>query len=118
MDFHWLKVKHFIRDEFKTTSMPDLESILFLIGIQEHGKLKKTFSKDKKMKLIHNGAACLLSKKGYFKLEGRDEKGWQVWTEAEEMKLEEKEKNTLLKELIIGYFESIIPEGYENDLHE
>lgn len=118
LDFHWLKVKHYIRDTFKNSSMPDLESILFLIGVQEHGKVKKTFSKDKKMKLMHNGAACLLSQKGYFKLDGRDGKGWQIWSEDKKMDLEEKEKNALLKEMIISYFEAIIPEDYESEFQE
>ena len=114
LDFQWLKLQHYIKQTFKTSSMTDVESILFLIGIQEHGQIKKTFTKEKKMKLMHNAAAMLLSNEGYYSFKGKDEKGYQIWEEEKKMDLEEKEKSEKLKLLLIDYFESIIPKGFEN----
>jgi uncharacterized protein YxeA len=114
IDFQWLKLRHFVKETFKTSSMPDLEAILFLVGIQEHGQIKKTFTKDKKMKLMQNAAAMLLSEEGYYTLKGNDEKGYQVWEEVKKIDLDEKAKADKLQLLLIAYFDKIIPEGYEN----
>ena len=44
---------------------PDLQSILFLIGIQELGQGSRKFSKDEKQDLMHIATCRLLSYFGY-----------------------------------------------------
>ena len=40
---------------------PDLEAILFLIGMQEYGQLKDKFTKEQKQDLMHVAVCLLLS---------------------------------------------------------
>ena len=110
IDFHWLKVRHYIRKNFNSSSLPDLETILFLIGVQELGSMQTNFSKDEKMQLIHIGTATLLSEEGYFKLEGKDEKGWPNWVAKKNVDFNEKDRQLKSQRLIIGYFDGMVEE--------
>jgi len=55
---------------------PDLEAILFLIGVQELGDIKAKFSKEQKQDLMHIAMCTILSSSGYYELEGVDADGW------------------------------------------
>ncbi|AZQ64191.1 hypothetical protein EI427_18750 [Flammeovirga pectinis] len=57
----------------------DLNSILFLIGIQELGKGPVHFSKEEKQDLIHIATCKILSYSNYYELEGLDKEGWPHW---------------------------------------
>ena len=48
---------------------PDMEAILFLIGIQEVGDFQTKFSKEQKQDLMHVAVCSLLSPSGYYELE-------------------------------------------------
>ena len=41
LDFEWLRVRHLVQDTMKRDSLPDLNAILFLVGIQELGRWEK-----------------------------------------------------------------------------
>lgn len=84
----------------------DLNSVLFLIGVQELGRGKKPFSKEEKQDLLHIGICKVLSLSGFYKLEGLDEEGWPHWKVIKKLPhfdLLEQEK--LLKMHIIEYFQ-------------
>ena len=84
----------------------DLNSVLFLIGIQELGQGAKRFSKEEKQDLMHIAICKVLSLSGFYHLEGIDEQGWPHWKLAKKLPhfdLLEQEK--LLKMHIIEYFE-------------
>lgn len=110
IEFYWLKVKHFIKDAFRTNSLPDLETILFLIGVQELGHRQTEFSKEEKMELIHIGTASLLSEEGYFQYKGRDDKDWPIWETDQSIDFDEKGRQLKLQGLIIDYFDELIDE--------
>jgi hypothetical protein len=55
---------------------PDLQAILFLIGVQELGRGPMKFSKDEKQDLMHIAVCKLLSQFGYYRLLGQDQDGW------------------------------------------
>src|ERR1700761_3293033 len=55
---------------------PDMETILFLVGIQELGDIRRKFSKEEKQDLMHIAVCGLLRASGYYELEGRDKDGW------------------------------------------
>lgn len=57
----------------------DLNSVLFLIGVQELGKGKQYFTKEQKQDLLHIAICKVLSYSGYYELEGLDEQGWPHW---------------------------------------
>ena len=61
---------------------PNLEGILFLIGIRELGILPRKFTKDEKVNLMHIAVCAVLSRSGYYRLTGQDADGWPHW-EAE-----------------------------------
>ena len=53
-DFEWLKVRHIVKDAMKKDALPDLQTVLFLIGVQELGRIPKTkFTKEEKRDLMH-----------------------------------------------------------------
>jgi hypothetical protein len=84
----------------------DLNSFLFLIGVQELGRGQATFSKEEKQDLMHIGICKVLSYAGYYVLEGADKDGWPHWKLIKKLPhfdLLEQEK--LLKMLVIEYFE-------------
>ncbi|TVR78294.1 MAG: hypothetical protein EA412_09040 [Chitinophagaceae bacterium] len=106
-----------IEDEFRKVQVrvfrqfkknPDLNAILFLIGIRELGIIKKKFSKEEKQDLMHIAICRLLSEEGYFLLEGQDSDGWPHWKQNESLpKLSLEDQEFLLKKQVIRYFEKI-----------
>ncbi|SEK63071.1 hypothetical protein SAMN04488505_101581 [Chitinophaga rupis] len=85
---------------------PNMEAILFLIGIQELGKLKKKYTKEQKQDLMHVATCTLLSQSGYYELDGYDQDGWPHFKEAAPIpKMGMAEQERFLQEHIIAYFE-------------
>ncbi|MBK9043076.1 MAG: hypothetical protein IPN97_07710 [Saprospiraceae bacterium] len=70
LEFEYLRIRHFIKDKFGKTELPDLNTILLLIGIQELGKVSTTkFTKEEKTDLLHIATCRLLSQDGYYEFE-------------------------------------------------
>ena len=83
---------------------PDLQTILFLIGIQELGKGPMKYSKDEKQDLMHIAVCRLMSYFGYYELEGLDQDGWPHWKLVKKLPpLTLKEQDLLLKQAVIEY---------------
>ena len=97
LDFEWLRTQHVVKDAMRRETLPDLNTVLFLIGIQELGRWKKDFSKEEKQDLMHIAVCRLLSYDGYFEFVGRDEDGWPHYRQALEMP----EQNTLQQEKML-----------------
>ena len=92
--------------------LPDLNGILFLIGMQEFGHLRDNFSKEEKQDLMHVATCRLLSQDGYYSFVGRDEEGWPHYEVLKPFQTKGvKEQSRLLKEKIIEYFQLL---GKEN----
>lgn len=49
----WKKVELFFEENFHTERNTPVETMLFLIGVQELGSGKQKYSKDDKVNLIH-----------------------------------------------------------------
>jgi hypothetical protein len=85
---------------------PDLESILFLIGIQEFGQTREKFTKEQKQDLMHFAVCSLLSQSGYYEQEYLDEEGWPHFKQLKalpEVNLIEQEN--FIKDHVLLYFE-------------
>ncbi|WP_235958314.1 MULTISPECIES: hypothetical protein [Flammeovirga] len=83
----------------------DLNSILFLIGVQELGKGPIPFSKEEKQDLIHIATCKVLSFSGYYSLEGEDKDGWPHWKlEKKIPSMELLAQEQLMKWHILEYF--------------
>jgi len=85
---------------------PDMETILFLIGVQEMGTIKRKFTKEQKQDLMHIAICSLLSRSGYYEMEGVDADGWPHYKQLKEMpKMSLIEQENFLKDHILLYFE-------------
>ncbi|TBR18751.1 MAG: hypothetical protein EPO57_05920 [Chitinophagaceae bacterium] len=85
---------------------PDLESILFLIGVQKFGKIKGKFTKEQKQDLIHIAICSLLEPSGYFEFEKTDNEGWPHFRPLKSMpNMNAIEQENFLKDHILLYFQ-------------
>ncbi len=104
-DFEWLQIRHYVKDKFGKKTLPDLNAILFLIGINELGKFKEKFSKEEKQDLMHIAICKLLSFDGIYVFEGRDADGWPHYALKNKLDVKGvKEQEYILKKNIIKYF--------------
>ena len=86
---------------------PDLETILFLVGIQEFGQVREKFTKEQKQDLMHVAICSLLSQSGYYELEKIDEDGWPHFKQLKAMPdMSTIEQENFLKDHILLYFQS------------
>ena len=118
LDFEWLRVRHHVKDAMNQKSLPDLQIILLLIGVQEANVIKEEYTKEEKQDLMHVATCHLLAEKGFYEFEGYDTEGWPHFKQARIIPVEgEKAQGRLLKECIITYFSlssEIKPEFHEN----
>jgi hypothetical protein len=86
---------------------PDMEAILFLIGIQEVGDFQTKFSKEQKQDLMHVAVCSLLSPSGYYELERVDEEGWPHYRQIKALPVFSLiEQENFMKDHILFYFEN------------
>lgn len=100
----WWKLESKLMERFG--KKPDLEAILFLIGLQETGFIQQKITKEQKQDLMHVSVCTLLSQSGYYILEGIDEEGWPHYKQIKEMPPYQLiEQENFLKDHILLYFE-------------
>lgn len=86
---------------------PDMETILFLIGVQELGDIKHKFTKEQKQDLMHIAVCSLLAKSGYYEIEKVDEDGWPHFKQLKAMPdINFAEQENFLKDHVLLYFEN------------
>src|SRR5258705_12423101 len=86
---------------------PDLETILFLIGIQEFGQIREKFTKEQKQDLMHVAVCSLLSVSGYYELAGTDIDGWRSFNQLKSMpEMDALQQENFLKDHILLYFQN------------
>lgn len=105
LQVRWLKLRIRLKEQFGIK--PDVDGILFLIGIQELGSGKQDFTKEEKQDLMHIAVCTVLSPSGYYILEGNDEEGWPHFKQLKplpEFMLVEQEN--FLKDHILLYFQN------------
>ena len=102
----WEKVEQFFTENFTDGEKPDLDTILFLIGVQELGKGKRRFKKDDKLNLLHIAVCRILEPFGYYRFDGLDKDGWPQFEFLEPLPdLKANEQSILMKNAVIQYFE-------------
>ena len=101
----WKETEAMLEERFG--KVPDMEGILFLIGVNELGSLPgRKFSKEQKQDLMHIAVCALLSQRGYYEYEGRDKDGWPHYMLAKKPDAESMEaQEQMLKECVVKYFE-------------
>lgn len=85
---------------------PDMEAILFLIGMQETGFMHDKITKEQKQDLMHVAVCTLLSQSGFYALEGKDGDGWPHFRQLKEIPaIGLIEQENFLKDHVLLYFE-------------
>ncbi len=110
-DFDWLQTRHWIKDRFGKQELPDLKSILFLIGLQEVGHWEGSIQKETKQDYMHVASCVLLSEDGYYAFHGIDADGWPHFNLVQALPFKEvAQQERYLKEKVINYFKKLIDE--------
>ena len=100
----WWKLEEKLLDRFG--KKPDVESVLFMIGIQELGEINKKFSKEQKQDLMHIAICTVLAPGGYYELSHVDEEGWPHFRQLKAMPdMHPFEQENFLKDHILLYFQ-------------
>lgn len=101
----WEKLVDILSDRFSQGEDLDLDAIIFLIGVQELGKVHREYKKDEKINLMHIAICRLLEPYGYYEFDFIDNEGWPHYRVKEQLPpLKAGEQSVLMKEAIVNYF--------------
>lgn len=85
---------------------PDLEAVLFLIGMQETGFIQEKISKEQKQDLMHVAVCTVLSTSGYYQLSGKDDEGWPHFEQVKALPdMPMPEQENFIKDHVLLYFQ-------------
>ena len=105
LQVRWLKLRIKLKEQFGIK--PDMDGILFLIGIQELGTGKQDFSKEEKQDLMHIAVCTLLSQSGYYLHEGYDDDRWPHFKQLKPLpEFNMIEQENFLKDHILLYIQT------------
>lgn len=101
----WEKLVDILSNQFSQGEDLDLDAIIYLIGVQELGKIHNKYKKDEKLNLMHIAICRLLEPYGYYEFDFVDKDGWPHYRVKEELPpLKAGEQSVLMKEAIVNYF--------------
>jgi hypothetical protein len=100
----WYQIVFSIKKQFG--KKPDLNGLLYLIGLRELGTSKE-LNKDQKMDAMHIATCALLAQEGYYILTHTDEDGWPHYQQLKTLPYTDLlNQENYLKHLIVQYFET------------
>ncbi|QCR23985.1 hypothetical protein [Pontibacter sp. SGAir0037] len=106
LDHRWTQLRAMLMKQFG--KKPDLNAILFLIGIQELGKGISNFTKEEKQDLMHIATCKVFSLSGYYELSHVDGDGWPHYRSVKPIPFANlKEQDKMLRWHIIEYFNQL-----------
>jgi hypothetical protein len=101
----WENLVNILSNQFSQGEDLDLDAIIYLIGVQELGKVHREYKKDEKLNLMHIAICRLLEPYGFYEFEFYDNEGWPHYKVKEELPpLKAGEQSVLMKEAIVNYF--------------
>ena len=101
----WEELIQRLSDTFSDAEAVEMEGVLYLIGLQELGKIHQQFKKDDNVNIIHIGICTVLEPFGYYRFDFYDDDGWPHFVLVEELPvLKPGEQAILMKEAIVDYF--------------
>lgn len=105
LQIRWWKLEEKFKEKFG--KKPDVEAVLFLLGIQEVRNLKKKFTKEQKQDLMHVAVCTVLAQSGYYEVEKFDDDGWPHFRQLKALPQHNLiEQENFLKDHILLYFEN------------
>ena len=105
LQVRWFQLQMKLAERFG--KRPDIDALLFLIGIQETGFTKEKSTKGEKQDLMHVEVCSILAPGGYYEFTHKDQDGWPHFKQIKQlpvMMLAEREN--FLKDYILFYFEA------------
>ena len=106
LQIRWLKLRIKLKERYGIK--PDMDGVLFLIGIQELGSGKQDFTKEQKQDLMHIAVCTVLSLSGYYINEGNDEEGWPHFKQLKALPdFNMFEQENFLKDHVLLYFQQL-----------
>lgn len=104
-DFAYQRVRHLIQERFNRPGLPNMDVMLFLIGVQELGRWKEGFTKEEKQDLMHIAVCRLFAADGHYEFIGRDDEGWPHYKLTGKIPPQDLAgQETILKRKIVAYF--------------
>ena len=103
LNIEWIKVQLFLRQRFE--EVLDVQSILFIIGLQELGQNHQSLKKEQKIDVIHIGICTVLMPYGYYQRLGLDKDGWPHFKNIKKLpnNMAGESQENLMKKAIIEY---------------
>lgn len=112
IEFEWLRIRHYVKDSLGRTELPDLNGVLYMIGIQELGRWDKAFTKEQKQDLMHIAICRLLAYDEHYDFIGRDEDGWPHYKLIKPVpKTDVEVQEQLIIQKVIQYFKELEKES-------
>ncbi len=108
MDFEFEKKwRDLLQDVSKKMDEPlDMQSLIFMIGVQELNQGFVKLSKDQKLDVMHIAICTLMEPYGFYEYTGHDDDGWPHFKLVKELPvLKPDEQETFMKKAIIEYFQ-------------
>ena len=106
LKMQWEDLVEKISNKFGGGEKMDVDSITYLIGVQELGKGFQKYKKDEKINIMHIAICTLLEPFGFYAFDYFDEDGWPHYKVLDELPfLKPGEQSVLMKEAIVMYFE-------------
>jgi hypothetical protein len=110
LQVRWLKLRIKLKETYGVK--PEMDGILFLIGVQELGTAKQSYTKEQKQDLMHIAVCTILAASGYYILEGYDEEGWPHFKQLKPLPVfNVYEQENFLKDHVLLYFDQF----FKND---
>jgi len=107
-DFAYQRVRHLIKEKFGREGLPNMDAMLFLIGVQELGRWKQDFTKEEKQDLMHIAVCRLFATEGHYEFVGRDDEGWPHYKLLSKIApVDLGGQESLLRQKIVAYFQEL-----------
>lgn len=101
------KIQSLVAKKFTDGVLPDLDALIYLIGVQELGKGYQKFKKDDNVNLMHIAICKLLEPLGFYEFDFFDAEGWPHYKVKEALPfLKPGEQSVMMKEAIVQYFKT------------
>lgn len=105
LQVRWWQLESVLLERFG--KKPDMEAILFLIGIQEFGQVRNKFTKEQKQDLMHIAVCSLLAQSGYYEFDRYDTDGWPHFKQLKALPVMDMiAQENFLKDHVLLYFET------------
>ena len=110
LQVRWLKLRIKLKEKYGIK--PEMDGVLFLIGVQELGTGKQVYTKEQKQDLMHIAVCTVLMQSGYYMIEGYDDEGWPHFTQLKPLPpFNLFEQENFLKDHVLLYFDQF----FKND---